>query len=145
VLRSWGILCDKPKALASGRVDWADQRIDLSSMTRAPAEGALSIGQGELMERSSASFANGPLSRAGRGGDPTLEGAIFALEHSTGKQRKWQLQNANYVTGVNEEFLWFGTGFFANSLGCLLCRYAPEFAMRDADVGFINVQPAVHL
>jgi hypothetical protein len=85
-------------------------------------------------------FANCPLSGAVRRRDPTLQSAIFVLEHATGEQRKWQLQDPNYCVAVWNEYMAFGTGLSVCDLGYLWSRSAPEFGMTDADASFISLK-----
>jgi hypothetical protein len=115
--------------------------MDVSSFTRAPAERVLFLGQvqGGVVF---GTFANCPLSRDVTGRDPALRSAIFVLEHPTGVQRKWQLQDPNYTVTMSERFLWFGAGFCVDFWGYLHCGCALEFGMREADASFISLKPS---
>jgi hypothetical protein len=86
-------------------------------------------------------FANCPLARDVGGGDPALKSSVFILEHPTGEQRKWQLQNANYEVTVREGFWWFGTGFCVGAFGDMGSRCAPEFGRTEDDARFICLDP----
>jgi hypothetical protein len=142
-LRSWNVSCDEPKALASGRVDWADPapRIDLASMTTTPAKRVLFLAQavGGVVV---GAFANCPLSRDVRGRDPALRSAVFVLEHPAGEQRKWQLQDADYEVTVSREDLSFGAGFGVDVFGYLDIGSAREFDMTEVDASFICLRLA---
>jgi hypothetical protein len=144
-LRSWAIPCDQWEALTSGRVEWADPapRIDLSPLVRTPVERALFIGQ-TLGGVVFGTFANSPLSREFEGRDPALRSAIFVLEHPTGLQRKWQLQNPDYVIAVIDGCLRFGTGFCVHASGWLYSRGAPEFGMTEEEASVISLRQAGH-
>jgi hypothetical protein len=144
-LRSWDIPCDAPKALAHGEVDWGEAapRIDFSSLAKALAKRVLFLTQtqGGVVF---GFFANCPLSGAVRGSDPAPNSAIFVLEHPTGEQRRWQLQEPNCEITVNEEFLWFGAGLLVHAVGCLFNGRAPEFGMTEVDAGFVSLKWAWH-
>jgi hypothetical protein len=142
-LRHWDIPCDEPEALASGRFTWANLEAqgDLSSFARATAKRVLFLAQlqgGVVL----GFFANCPVSVDGGGRDPALKSAIFVLEHPTGEQRKWRLQNPNYPSRVDETFVWFGTGLFVYAVGGLLMRSAPEFGITEVDASFVSLKPA---
>jgi hypothetical protein len=112
-------------------------------LTKVPASHVLFLGQthdGVVF----GFHANCPLSGDVRRRDPALKSAIFVLEHPTGEQRKWQLQDANYDVSLSEEFLDVGVGFSVDSLGWLYCGQAPEFGMMEEDASFISVRPAGH-
>jgi hypothetical protein len=74
-----------------------------------------------------------------------LKSAIFVLEHPTGEQRKWQLQNQDYPAIVDKECVYFGTGLEIYGAGWLFTRPAPEFGMTEGDASFITQdQPDDH-
>jgi hypothetical protein len=141
-LGSWDIPCDEPEAIANGRVEWGDPapRMDVSSFTKSHAKRVLFVGQkpGGVVF---GAFANCPLARGVRGRDPDLRSAICVLEHPTGEQRKWQLQNPNCIITVSERFVWFGAGFCVDAFGYLHCGLAAEFGMTEADTGFVSLKP----
>jgi hypothetical protein len=143
VLRSWDIPCDAPEALANGQVEWTNPapRIDLALMTKMPVERALLLAQawGGVVF---GAFANCPLCRGVPGRDPEMKSAIFVLEHPTGEQRKWHLQNGNYEVMASEDDLWFGTGFCIDNAGFLHSGRAPEFGMTEVDASFICLEGA---
>jgi hypothetical protein len=142
VLRSWEIPCDEPKALASGRVLWADPepRIDFRSWMKVSAKRVLFLaqtGDGVVF----GFFANCPLSGEDGGRDPALKSAILVLEHPTGEQRKWQVQVPSYDVMLREEGLGpGGAGFGINTGGYLFMGRAPEFGMTEVDASFINLK-----
>jgi hypothetical protein len=144
VLRSWEIPCDEPKALANGRVVFADPkpRIDFRSWMKASAKRVLFLAQ-TLDGVVFGFFANSPISAAVGERDPALKSAVFVLEHPTGEQRKWQLRNPDYRIDVTKEALWFGTGLLVHAVGVVVfTRPAPEFGMTEVDANFVSLRPA---
>jgi hypothetical protein len=136
-LRSWIALCDRPEAFASGRIEWADPapRSDLASLSRVLTKRVLFLGQtqsgvvfGFFAYREPSSF----LWR----NDPDWKSSIFVLEHPTGEQRRWRIRTPGAV-GLNEMYLWFGSGFGVDACGHLQCGPTPEFGMTEGDVSFL--------
>jgi hypothetical protein len=143
-LRNWDIPCDTPGALAMGQVVWVDPapRIDLLSLTTGPAKRVLFLGQ-TLDGVVFGTFTNCPLSGGVQRMDRALKSAIFVLEHPTGQQRKWRLQNPHCAIGVTERFLCVGAGFCVGAVGFLYVGRAREFGMTEVDASFIGLAPAV--
>jgi hypothetical protein len=141
VLRSWDIPCDELAALGNGRIEWiwSGPRKDFSSLVSSPVERVLFLAQ-TFDGVAFGFFANGPLSGP-VGRDPALKSVIFVLEHPTGEQRKWQLQNPLYGVTMGEEYLLFATGLWIESCGLLLGGCAPQFGMTEVDASFITMMP----
>jgi hypothetical protein len=144
-LRDWQITCDGAKALANGRVVWADPepRIDFCSWMKASAKRVLFLAQTRSDGVVFGFFANCPLSGEGGGRDPALKSAIFVLEHPTGEQRKWQVQVPNYDVILNGQDALLGAGLYIAASGWMSMGPAPEFGMTEVDASFITPRPAV--
>jgi hypothetical protein len=145
-LRSWEIPCDGPKALANGRVMWANPkpRIDSCSWMKASAKRALFLAQ-TLEGVVVGFFANCPLSGDAVVEDPALKSAIVVFEHPTGEQRKWQVQVPNYHVMLSEGGLELGgrgAGLCIAASGYLSTCPAPQFGVTEADASFITPRPA---
>jgi hypothetical protein len=142
-LRRWDIPCDEPEALATGRVEWSEAtpRIDVCALDWTPAKRVLFLVQAGHEGVVFGFFANCPFSGEMGGRDPALKSAIYMLEHPTGEQRKWQLQNPNYAITVTERRLLFGAGFWVSANGWLYSGRAPEFGLTEVDASFICLRP----
>jgi hypothetical protein len=122
---------------------WVDPepRIDFCSWIKASAKRVLVLGQ-TLDGVVFGFFVNCPLSGDLGLEDTALESAIFILEHPTGEQRKWQVQDPSYDVMLSKDGLDLGAGLCINTSGWLCIGHAPEFGMTEEDASLISLKPA---